>query len=385
MANFPSKPANPISARAFLKATRDKTPQERDAIAADLVINGNFPSFIRKFVPIDSSKNGKVLEYKVSPDFLCIGTDSDYMIWPFSAPQCQRIAAAFGCMIPTVQMSEEIYKKAKVKLDAKTPSMLPTKINGQTYSPKDFVASKHMISPQGVAVHNKMIRDQLKDFDYIPGELVAGHKKDVVIDQSVPEGRLGMHGLYDKGKAIQGGALTSHTANHIEYGMALRLVDRKALLDGRPVDLLKFSGVTQSYSYKESAPDTQADETSPSELRPMSNYPSDPTTGAPKGYHAFSKGEKVTPAVSQAAIQIRDKFINMPFGTVVPFEAEGKYWMARVERHSNKPRGITVYKKNDDSLLKQKPNVPHQKNESDSLNAIYRYFEQASKDMGDIV
>lgn len=282
MSKLPLKPTNPVSASAFLSSTANKNPIERDKIAADLVINGNFPSFLRKFVPIKIVKDGKSITIKVSSDFMCIGTDSDWIIWSFSAPQSQRIADAFGCVIPTVELSEEIYKHAKIKLTAKTPSMVNTVIDGKQYTPASFVASKHMMSPQGMQAHNDMIRQQLSEYkNYRPGVLVAGHKKDVVIDDSVSQNRLGMHGLYDdSGKAIQQGSLTKHYGGHIEYGMALRLIDKKALMDGKIVDLLKviktgaakeLVGATNvSYAYNKSKPVNTSIESIPS-VKPKSN------------------------------------------------------------------------------------------------------------------
>lgn len=401
MATFPSQPSNSIGASVFMRSTAGKSAAEIDRLAADLVIKGNFPSFLRKLVPLKINKGSQSIIIRVSSDFMCIGTDTDYMIWAFSAPQCQRIVDVFKCIIPTVALTEEIYKQAKIKLPAKTPSMTGANINGKEYSPSSFVSSKYMVSPKGMQIHDDMIRNQLESYDnYRPGVLVAGHKKDVVIDDSVPSNRLGMHGLYNRqGKPIQGGALTPHDNNHIEYGMALRLVDRQCLFDGEQTDLLSVvrtgsasnlvGSAKTSYSYDKQK---VAPKETENKLVPMSNYPKDPTTGAPKGYHAFNANEKPPAGVTSNAISIRDSYINMPFGTVIPFESDGNFYMARIEPHSNKPRGVTVYKKNDGDLItmpKKKPaeiNIePREAKPSGSLGTIYNYFNTAIKDIGGLI
>ena len=117
----------------------------------------------------------------------------------------------------------------------------------------------------------------------------------------------------------------------------------------------------------------------------MTNYPKDPASGAPKGYHAFGQGENIPSDVVQVAVKIKDQYIRMPFGTVIPFQSNGQYYMARIEPHSNKPRGVSVYKKNEGDLIPSKRRAAPASSDSDMLNVIYKYYDQARQALKGIV
>lgn len=374
-----------VSGTEFIDLTQNKSVQERDAMAGNLILRGNFPSFLRTFVPITITQGDNTLVYRVSPDFLRIGNDTNSVIWPLSAEQAQKIADAFGCILPTPKMSKQIWEQAKVRLSAKPLSGMTSTIGNKTYSPSEFTQSKHMVSNEGIALHNKIIQRQLNDLNYRPGDLVAGGKKDIVLSNELTgTGRMGLHGLYDsEGNAIQKGSLTPHPTNHIEYAIGTRLIDRNATLNNEKVDLLNDVLKSKTYanlinegplsftSYK------QSDEN----LKPISNYPNE-QTGAPQGFRAFQKGEEVPLGVKQMAKKILDLYIREPFGTVVPFTSDGKKYMARIERHSNAPRGITVYKAKSDTTQTQSIQVAKQtppKDDSQLLGPIYHYFDEAAK------
>jgi hypothetical protein len=398
MSTLSTKTTN-ISGVRFLELTKDKTIQDRDRIATNLAIKGNFPSYLRRFVPIKVEQGGNILIYKVMPNFLEIGnSEDDAVIWPFTGPSAQKIADTFDCILPTAKMSKQIWKQAKIKLPAKPLSGMISTIDNTTYSPEQFIQSKHMTSNNGIAFHNKVIHRQLQNMNYQPGDLIAGSKKDVVVSNDLlGKNRLGLHGLYNSiGEPIQKGSLTVHDLNHLEYSQGIRLIDRQAILNGKNVDLL--TDVLQSKEYAYLVNDSpkplqfsyqygsakQKSSVSDTELKAI---PAQTISGPPKGYAAFRAGEEVPPDVKQMAKIIMHKFIDQPFGTSIPFSSNGKDYIARVERHSNAPRGITVYKKKDAYKLtteQQTVSLPsaikQQTTEDESKFApIYRYFDEASK------
>lgn len=406
MAKFPPQPTNTITAKKFIRATSDKSVAERDELAAQMILRGNFPNFLRKMVPVEIEKNGNALVYRVTPQEISIGTDNDWVTWPLTGPSAQMVADHFGCVLPTPEISKQVWEHAKIKLTPKPLSGMTTKINGQTYSPKSFVASKHMISNEGIALHNKVIRQQLESEDYTPGDLVAGGKKDVVISNELAgTHRLGLHGLYtSSGQPIQGGALSAHPDNHVEYGMAVRLVDRRAILNGKPVDLVNDVLKNKKYAYlvssapltftsynydKPTSKDTNERSTPLEDLQPLSNLTKPGII--PPGYSAFKKNERVSPEVTRYAVYIKNKWINSPFGTSVPFRANGADYMARVEVHGNAPRGITVYKKSPEIIERpqqepiQEPEQQSESTGSDIYSTIYKYYADAVKDVGGLI
>lgn len=229
MAHFPSRPGNAPSGNDIIKSLNGKNG---DAVFIKELLSGNMPSFLKQLVPVAVTEGNNTLIYSVTPDYLSIGNDSDYFRVPLGGPDSQRVADAFGCVLPTPKMSDQIWKAAKVKL---APKPLPTD------KMTDVGTFDH---------HNQIIQKQLEDSGHKAGELVAGSKKDVVVSNDLINGRLGIHGLHDQsGKAIQGGGLSKHDSNYKDYSSGTRLVDRAAILNGQRVDLVKDVLQNPEYAY----------------------------------------------------------------------------------------------------------------------------------------
>lgn len=209
----------------------------RDDMLIAEVLKGNIPEFMKNMVPVEIADGAYKLTYYVTPDYVSIGDNQDYIRVPVGGAGAQRIADAFGCILPTPKMSDQIWQAAKVKLNPKPMSGMTSTISGQTYSPQQFLAKK-MTDTDSFVEHNNIIQDQLQKSNHNVGDLVAGSKKDIVISNDVGSGKLGIHGLHtSKGKAIQSGP-TSHTADYRDYSHAVRLVDRFGILNGKRVDLI---------------------------------------------------------------------------------------------------------------------------------------------------
>ncbi len=213
----------------------DKT-QNRDSVITDQVLSGNIPNFLRSFVPVEVKSGKNTLTYYVMPDYLSIGTDTDYVHVPLGAPAAQKIADAFGCILPTSKMSDQIWKAAKTKLPPKPMSGMTSNISGKKYNPQQFLKSK-MSDTDSFIEHSNIIQRQMKS--HKPGELVAGSKKDIVISNQLGSNSLGLHGFHDtSGKPLQPGTgLTPHSAGYSDYSSGIRLIDRNAKLNGKVVDL----------------------------------------------------------------------------------------------------------------------------------------------------
>ena len=85
--------------------------------------------------------------------------------------------------------------------------------------------------------HNRLIQQQLAAHKL--GDLVAGHKKDVVVSNQLAQrpGKVAIHGLHNtKGQAIQGGSW-GHDINYRDYSHGIRMVDKFAKLNGKNVNL----------------------------------------------------------------------------------------------------------------------------------------------------
>ncbi len=236
MPTIPNRQANALPGSQFMQSLDAKDTGNRDDIIAAEILRGNVPNFMRKFIPITTKDGENTLIYYVAPDYLCLGNDQDYVRVPLGAQTAQRIADAFGCTLPTAKMSNQIWQAADAKVPPKPMSGITSTISGQTYSPTDFLKKK-MTDTDSFVEHNRLIQEQLAQ--HHPGELVAGHKKDVVISNELASrpDKVAIHGLHNtKGKAIQGGSW-GHNIDYRDYSHGIRLVDKQASLNGKTVSL----------------------------------------------------------------------------------------------------------------------------------------------------
>ncbi len=188
--------------------------KERDSLAATEVLNGNMPSFLKRFVPVtvervDSISGNRLrLVYYVSPDYLSIGTDDDWArihITPYTA---QKIADSLGCFLPTRKMVDDIYRAATVKLE-------PVPM----YAYRD--------STPTMWHHHLIVEGQRKGRK----GLIAGIQKDVVISGKVSRDsrpdRVAIYGWHKTdGQPIQP-LYTGHIYWWVDYSQGIRLIYRK--------------------------------------------------------------------------------------------------------------------------------------------------------------
>lgn len=198
------------------------------------VKNGNIPSFLRKlsFIQINkviNIKNYKLIIY-VIPDYLSIGTDTNYFYIPTTPMLAQRIANLTHTLLPTKSMVDEIYLQATTKLE-----------------PQPIPPTKAMTTVPVFRTHHEIVLNQLQALgsNYKQGSLTAGNKKDIIISnkiygQATP--RVVIYGWHQlNGKAIQP-VYNKHTNTWADYSHGVRLVSDIGYLNGKKVklaDLLK--------------------------------------------------------------------------------------------------------------------------------------------------
>lgn len=252
--NFPSRKPDAITGSQFIKVIegfKSGSPKRNELIINELK-NGNIPSFNRKFIPITINENNNRLVYFVSPDYVCIGSDSDYIRISCDGPTSQTIANMFDCILPTKKMVDEIYNQAKIKA---TPAPMSggATVSGKKYTGKEFINQK-MQHADSLEEHNRMIERQLSRLKHNPGDLVAGIKKDVVIGNklnSKPD-RVNIYGWHLKGNPIQPES-TFHEASYYDYSHAVRLIYNQCELNGKIVnikDILKDQSLFSLISHE---------------------------------------------------------------------------------------------------------------------------------------
>lgn len=197
--------------------------KERDSLAVRLVLAGDVPGFLRKFVrirtSITDSTTGRTINavYFVAPDYLSVGSDDDWARVPLTPMAGQQIADSLGCFLPTRKMVDEIYRQSVVKLE-------PVPM----YAFRDSSVTMWQ--------HHLIVEGQRKGRK----GLIAGIKKDVVITGKISRAektdRVAIYGWHrPDGRPIQP-LYTGHVNWYADYSHGIRLVYRVVFVDGKPMD-----------------------------------------------------------------------------------------------------------------------------------------------------
>lgn len=208
---------------AIMKSVAAMSRSDREAQILREIVGGNVPAFMSKFVTVSVrgvDANGKThtASYEVSPDYVCVGTDEDFVRVPLTPMAAQPLADRLCCSLTTRKMCDDIYRQADVKLE-------PRPMTQDRESVATFVK------------HNAVIEQQRKGKRL--GALVAGIKKDVVISNLLQERehRVAIYGWHQlDGKPIQP-LTTVHVDWYVDYSHGIRLVKRKMTVDGESRDL----------------------------------------------------------------------------------------------------------------------------------------------------
>lgn len=204
----------------------------RDNAVAQAVIAGNLPDFLRQLVPVTVTGTGADgrtarITLCVMPDYLALGSDSDFVRVPLGLPAASLIAERFDMVLPTTRMVDAIHAQAAVRL-----------------RPSPMTPGAQMASTDYFLRHNATLEGQRRSAGGALGMLVSGHKKDLVLTNRLERnpGRVAIYGWHQaNGQPIQP-LSTVHGASYADYSHGIRLVSRTAFINGRAVDLRDLLG-----------------------------------------------------------------------------------------------------------------------------------------------
>ncbi len=208
---IPPRPAGAASGTEFGRRTAGLPGPERQRQAVAEIVRGNVPDFLRRLVPVrlTAELESGVAEATVwvMPDYLAIGSDEDFLRMPLTYPSATAAVDRLGFVLPTCKIVNAVFEQARHHLP---PEPLPP-------GPK-------MRSVEYYMKHRELIeRDRLG----LPlGELIAGHKKDVVLTRRLASkpNRIAIYGWHrPSGKAIQP-LSTVHAARYADYSHGIRPV-----------------------------------------------------------------------------------------------------------------------------------------------------------------
>jgi hypothetical protein len=217
-------PAAP-GGRAFAASLDGLSLKEREARVEEAILAGNVPERLRNFRPVVLESGGRRLRIEVAPDQLGVGSDDDWFRTPLSPAAAGRLCDRLSCLPPTRRISDHIHKRAYVRLE-----------------PRPIPPSPAMTTPRVFLDHQLMIERDLGPRER-DGRLVAGQNKDVVITPTLDDRteRVAIYGWHrPDGRPIQA-LYTKHRSTWVDYSHGLRLVARRAILDGAVVDLAEVA------------------------------------------------------------------------------------------------------------------------------------------------
>jgi hypothetical protein len=220
LAAVPERPAKAMTGSQFLRRTDGWPEAERQAAALAELERGNMPRSLSRLQPVTlryQPPKGSAISATiwVTPDYLAIGPDEDYLYIPLTRPTAVDVARHFGCVLPTPRMVDAIYRQARAHLE---PQPLP--------------AGPQMRSNAYYGRHQKLIAAQRVGIPL--GTLISGHKKDLVLTNRLLDrpDRVAIYGWHrSDGHPIQP-LSTVHGVRYADYSHGVRLVWHEVSIDG---------------------------------------------------------------------------------------------------------------------------------------------------------
>lgn len=222
---IPLRSPNAKTGAEFMQSVINMTFSQREEAILNELLTGNLPYFYRQlkeFSATFNDANGAAhqVNYRVMPDYLAIGSESDFCRIPMGPITAQKIGDFYGACMPTRKLVDDIYQNAEIKLAPVTY----TPVGNQNESVEKFIE------------HNTAIENQFAAAGGVPGQLVGGTKKDVVLSNIITDPArpnhvviYGWHQL--NGQPIQ--PLTNiHINSYVDYSHGIRLLDSEVTVDG---------------------------------------------------------------------------------------------------------------------------------------------------------
>ncbi len=224
--NLPPRPHDAIGGSEFAERIAALSLKDREAAILREITSGNFPNFLRTFKKVElrgALADGKeerevTAKIEVMPDYLAIGSDTDFVRMPMTPQTAQKIADRFGCVLPTRKMVDAIDAQAEVRLT-------PHPMTEAREAIATFVEYQRIIEAQR---GNKPL-----------GLLITGIKKDVVLTPRIFEKphRLAIYGWRQlNGQPIQPLTIV-HWNQYVDYSHGVRLVRDTLQFDGKALKI----------------------------------------------------------------------------------------------------------------------------------------------------
>jgi len=219
---IPPRLSTAVTGSTIVQQVMELSGDARDTVISAEILAGNIPSFLRNLTPVNFSGNlpdGKNIQVTicVTPDYLAIGTDIDFVRLPMGLPAAAEIADRFGFLLPTTKMVDAIYAQAPIHL-----------------KPSPMQANDQMRSTDYLWRHDQKVKRQRAKFGRMPDVLAAGQKKDLVLSNRLRAfpGRVAIYGWHRKNGIPIQPLSTVHGERYADYSHGVRLVSATAFVNG---------------------------------------------------------------------------------------------------------------------------------------------------------
>jgi hypothetical protein len=220
---IPSRPPTGITGSEFADYVSMMDEQEREQAILDQLFQGNLPEFLRSLKPVYLKcqfRDGSIITATVfvMPDYLAIGSNEDFLRIPMNLHTATAIASQFGFMLPTPKIVDAVYDQSAYH-----------------FKPQPMAPGPQMRSTSYYLAHDQKIKEQCLVYGIPSGELLSGHKKDVVITNRLAQkkDKIAIYGWHQYSGAPIQPLSTVHGSCYADYSHGIRLVSDTVWVEGK--------------------------------------------------------------------------------------------------------------------------------------------------------
>ena len=218
---IPGRAAHAPGGSQFAQRVHSLSGVQRDELTQSELLSGNVPHFLRRLIPVTVSGADAAHPVQITvcvlPDYLAVGSDTDFVFVPLGLEAALDVAKRFGFDLPTPKLVDAIYEESAVKL-----------------SPMPLPAGDQMRSTHYFVYHSELITRQRSALGAPLGELTAGGKKDLVLTSRLWQipGRVAIYGWHRAAHQPIQPLSTVHGAKYADYSHGVRLVSNTVYVNG---------------------------------------------------------------------------------------------------------------------------------------------------------
>jgi len=226
-----------MKATTLLNTLGTTQGSDRERLIRAWLEAGYVPAFLNNLRTVTSIKEENTLSYQVMPDYLCLGDDDDYIRMPMTPMAANSFMDMHNLTLPTKTMVNEIYRQANIRIPPFAwDNLYRWKLKKYNRDSNTCYVDMNKKIQEKFEVLTKPLNRPLGSL------LVAGHKKDVVLSNSlrVAENKhnVAIYGWFNSdGTVIQGLNPVDHINTYVDYSHGLRMVSNNCVLNGKETTL----------------------------------------------------------------------------------------------------------------------------------------------------